>query len=484
MIPVSILYLVALLEWFSTLAVEVLAIRLATPIVGSSIILTSVFLGVVLLALSSGYRIGWTLAASMKPKHIVLYTAVSLWFSSARYLFLTFPNQTRLLEYMLSITDNYILTLFIVAFLLFFLPVLIASQTIPLLTELLPSTSKGKAAGSMLFASTIGSFLGSVLPSVVLFETIGVQYTGIIVWAVGLIACGCILRFVSKKAAAVLRFAAIVWACGVAWYHSSAHDAGVIYSFDSAYQEIVVREGSIAERPVRIFLTNGAFSSGISTETKTSPFEYIKEAITVTNVLQPKRILVIGTAGFTYPHEVAALPFVEQIDAVDIDPRVKTIAETYFLQEPLADSITFIPQSARFFVNQAIQEQIQYDLIFVDAYNGKSVPDELTTKEFFAGLQTLAPNGIVLFNIIHDASATSTYAKNMYTTLDSVFGAMYSKNVSQNSTITMDNFIATPYAFDSTYLRRPANGHLYTDNKRTTEIDSVAMRQKHSIPSQ
>jgi hypothetical protein len=31
-------------------------------------------------------------------------------------------------------------------------------------------------------------------------------------------------------------------------------------------------------------------------------------------------VLVIGAAGFTFPRDAAALPFVKQVDAVDVDP--------------------------------------------------------------------------------------------------------------------------------------------------------------------
>ena len=67
---------------------------------------------------------------------------------------------------------SYEATLFLTSFVLFFVPVFIASQSIPLLTELLDDDSKGAAAGKMLFASTVGSFLGSVGTSMVLFQTL------------------------------------------------------------------------------------------------------------------------------------------------------------------------------------------------------------------------------------------------------------------------------------------------------------------------
>jgi hypothetical protein len=86
-----------------------------------------------------------------------------------------------LLHWLLETTGAYILTLFLTVLLLFFLPVFFASQTIPLLTQVVPTASKGEAAGTILFASTIGSFLGSVVTSIVLFQYIGVFKTGILV---------------------------------------------------------------------------------------------------------------------------------------------------------------------------------------------------------------------------------------------------------------------------------------------------------------
>lgn len=47
---------------------------------------------------------------------------------------------------MLTAVDSYVITLFLTAVVLFFMPVFLASQTLPLLTELLPIASKGESA--------------------------------------------------------------------------------------------------------------------------------------------------------------------------------------------------------------------------------------------------------------------------------------------------------------------------------------------------
>jgi len=192
-------------------------------------------------------------------------------------------------------TQDYILTLFIVAISMFFVPVFVASQTMPILTELIDETSKGKAAGKILFASTIGSFFGSVLTSILLFQIFGVQVTGVLVGCSLLIATA-ILRYKEYRRAAL-----VALICGVlsgVWLINTAqqNDPTISYKFDSAYQEIVVKEISYNNKKAIFFMTNGAYSSAISPETKESPFEYIIKTIDVVEQIQPKSILVIGTA--------------------------------------------------------------------------------------------------------------------------------------------------------------------------------------------
>ena len=111
--------------------------------------------------------------------------------------------------------------------------------------------------------------------------------------------------------------------------------------------------------------------------------------IPICQVWSFRTLLVIWAAWFVYPYEVAQLPYVERIDTIDIDPQVKTIAENKFLFQTLSPKIVFYPESARRFINQAIKNNTTYDLIILDAYNGKSIPDELTTVEFFNGVQQL-----------------------------------------------------------------------------------------------
>ena len=195
----------------------------------------------------------------------------------------------------------------------------------------------------------------------------------------------------------------------------------------------------------------------------------------LTDRLKPKRILVIGTAWFTYPYQLSKLDYVQQIDAVDIDPSIKKIAEDHFLEEKLSDKIVFIPQSARYVINQAVKNWTKYDLILIDAYNGKTLPDELATTEFFAWLQQLTtPQGIIA-NFILDTNLDSNLARNVLTTRRDVFGDVWTKNVSNNPQKTFDNFIVTATQPTPDYTNFTPIWQLYTDDLRTTETDLAMM---------
>lgn len=468
-----LLYLIAGVEWFTTLAVEITALRLAAPVVGSSSITTSVFLWVILLALSLWYRYGWYLASRLDKSRIRLYVGWYLLFSACWYVWISFVFEAALLQWFLDMTGQYILTLFAVSFLLFFLPVFVASQTVPLLTELIDGDSKGQAVGKMLFASTIWSFLGSVWTSIFLFQYLGVFGTWIFV-CVLLLLCVVLWRRKSHPKLAWL----CVWCIAVcgAWYAIFVWWS-FVYSFDSAYQSIRIVDGYERNgRSIRVFKTNDAFASAIYLDDKTSPFLYVQEAIKQTIALAPKRILVIWAAGFSYPYEVWNwLWDIEVIDVIDVDPSVKKVAEEYFLEQKLHPKINFIPLSARYVVYDKLSAGVTYDLIFIDAFNGKAIPWELTTLEFFQDIALLIPDGELLVNAIMDKNLTSDLAQNILTTLEEVFGSTWYKQASTDVSAAVQNYLVSTKKFDQSYLLSTPSWSVYTDNRHSTEIDTIRL---------
>ena len=120
-------------------------------------------------------------------------------------------------------------------------------------------------------------------------------------------------------------------------------------------------------------------------------------------VPQPKRVLIVGLGAgsmvrFLQHHQPEL-----KIDAVDIDPVVVEIAETYFATRSsggtnivIADAFVFLKETKH-----------KYDVIYMDAFlkpaadtDQSGVPQRLKTIEFFRSIQTkLTPQGLVVFNL-------------------------------------------------------------------------------------
>lgn len=155
---------------------------------------------------------------------------------------------------------------------------------------------------------------------------------------------------------------------------------------------------------------------------------------------------------------------------------MKEIAEKYFLQKELDKKISFIAQSARGFMHDAIADKRSYDIILVDAYIGTSIPEELVTKEFFSDLLQLS-NGVIL-NMIMDTEMQTDFALHVMATLSAAWpNGVWYKNVSDDpETRRMSNFIiaSRPFAGAEKYTSENTKNP-YTDNRHSIEIDKAKM---------
>ena len=113
----------------------------------------------------------------------------------------------------------------------------------------------------------------------------------------------------------------------------------------------------------------------------------------------PLRTMFLGGGSYTFPRYLQAVYPGTQADVAEIDPAV-TEANHLALGLPRDTPIQTTWGDARQFV-QKRQGQVKYDLIFGDAFNDFSVPYHLTTREFNDKLANLlAPDGVYMINII------------------------------------------------------------------------------------
>lgn len=468
---ILVIWIVAFAEGFSTLAVEVIAIRLAIPVVGSSMTLTGVMLGVVLFALSAGYWRGGELSARWNSSRTRSALTRNLLLTGAIYAAVSFPAEAILLGKLLDAGLSLALGIGVAATALFAVPVYLVAQTVPLLAELTNTEGKaGKASGKVLFFSTLGSVAGGIVTPIFLFPYLGVRGStyavcGLLFGASALMAAQRMGRWKILGAGAV--FITVVHFAAVA-----AKPANEQFSFDSAHQNIrIVTERAAAGRAERVMYLNGGRASGIFSDTGQSSFAYVREADQALAAAQSAYVLAIGAAGFTFPRDAAALPFVKQVDAVDVDPVVRGIAERQFLGQPLSPKIRFFPLSARYALRRFRERGMRYGFALLDAYSGMGVPDELLTVDFFGDVRAVAERAAV--NLILDREAETEFAGNVLASFRKAFGRVWIKDVKPGDEDTT-NFLVTNWEVPGSAEWTGA-GRIYTDDRNTADRDHVDM---------
>jgi hypothetical protein len=462
-------WIVAFIEGFSTLAVEVIAIRLAVPVVGSSITLTGVMLGVVLFALSAGYWRGGVLSARWDRAQMRIRLARNLLLAAVLYGTAAFPWEAALLERFLDAGFALPVAIGAMAILLFLIPIYLASQTVPMLAELTNIDGKaGKASGKVLFFSTIGSVAGGIVTPVWLFPNIGVARSTYVVCGL-LAAIAGVTAIGHLRAVKALGFGA---AALVAMAAAHALDAprNDIFAFDSAYQSLrIVEERTASGRLERVLIMGGSRASGIYADNGETSFEYVREAEKALAETNPETVLVIGAAGFTFPRDAAHLPAVKRVDAVDVDPVVRDIAESRFLRQPLPPKVRFLPLSARYAVRKLRKDGAHYGFTLVDAYFGKGIPDELVTVEFFNDTGRVSEHTAV--NVVMDREMDSAFAKNLLATFREAFGAAWVKDVKPGDS-DLTNVLVTSWPAGGS-VPWNGSGNVYRDDRNTADRDHV-----------
>ena len=462
---------VALIEGFSTLAVEVIAIRLAIPVVGSSITLTGVMLGVVLLALSAGYWRGGALSARWDKSRTRFALTRNLLIAAAVYGAIAFPLEARAIEEALDIGMSLPLSIGVAASLLFLPPIYLASQTVPMLAELTNVEGKaGKASGQILFFSTVGSVLGGIVTPVWLFPWLGVAHSTFVIC--GLLACAaCIMAVGHPRALRALGLggAALV---AVVVSHAAVARGQQGFAFDSAYQSIhIVNETTESGRPARTLIMSGSRSSGVYADTGETSFSYVRAAENALAESGARDVLVIGSAGFTFPRDAAAFPGVERIDAVDVDPAVKGIAERQFLRQPLPANVRFLPLSARYAVRKLKRDGQRYGFTFIDAYFGRGIPDELVTVEFFRDAGAISDR--VAVNVVMDRDMDSAFANNVLASFREAYGRVWVKDVKPGDD-PITNIMVTNWPAAHA-LPWNGRGTVYRDDRNAADRDHLRM---------
>ena len=400
------LYVTAFTGGLVSLALELAAARLLAPAFGTTELVWSAIIGLILLYLSVGYMLGgrW---ADRSPHPATLYTIlVAAGLAIVVIPLLSRPMLRLATQGMMTWNLGLIAGPFIVVLVLFVVPVTLLACVSPFVIRLSVTdvTASGATAGRIYALSTLGSFIGTFLPNLVLIPNLGTRRTFILL-ALITVAVGLWGLWRADRR----RFWWLAWTLPllIALFALNPGaikpQAGLIHEEESVYNFIQVVEQGDGTRYLLLNEGQGihsVYTPGDDILTG-GPWDYYLIAPYFNAAPHPPSavgsLLVIGLAAGTTPTQVTEVYGALPIDGVEIDPAIVQVGRDYFAmaQPNLAVHIA----DGRYFLTQTDR---RYDVVAVDAYRLPYIPWHLTTVEFFQQVRAhLTDAGVVAINVGH-----------------------------------------------------------------------------------
>lgn len=397
--------LILLLEGLASSGLQMITIRQTVPFVGSSVLCTSIIISCFLGALALGYYWGGQQSSERYAKSLVtnLVGSIALFgiglsYSFVSFFFLSVADITQGMVYL----GNPLFHLFLFSALIMSPLVFFLGQTVPLLLNTADNeTSKSEATGNATALSTVGNVLGCLITSLLLMYFLGVGYSIFINCLILTVCLALLVDWNSSRSKYVvsttLTFLIIAFTLNVKipnW----------LFAATTPYSNFYIAEHPEGKR----FVINSSSASFIGEKDRKGwPYIEIMKRGIFSDDVTGKDILVLGAGGFTLSAENT---HGANFTYLDVDSKIKPVAEQYFLEEPIKGE--FVAQDARVFL---LTSNKLWDVIVVDLYtNAATIPMHTATYEFFTLVSTrLKPTGKAVLNIAANPRLNDTYSQNM-----------------------------------------------------------------------
>jgi spermidine synthase len=413
----------------TTLAVELAASRLLGNIFGTSNLVWASIIGLILIYLTAGYFIGgrW---ADRSPYPRRMYTIMA-WgaFLIGLVPLASAPVLRLAAEAFDQLDVGVLLGSFVAVLLLFTIPITLLGTISPFAIRLAISrpAEAGTISGRIYAVSTLGSFLGTFLPVLVLIPVIGTTRTflafSLFLTVVALVGLG-----LSSGWRATLPW---VWmplvllglmALGIRGNIKAT--AGQIYETESAYNYIQVLEHE-GYRYLRLNDGQGIHSVYHPEDLiQHGPWmQFLAGPFFNPPVYRPgqlRSMAIVGLAAGTTARQATAVFGPIPIDGFEIDPEIIVVGREFFGME--LPNLNAVAQDGRWGLERSPN---RYSLIAVDAYRPPYIPWHLTTREFFELVRArLNADGAAAINVgraPHDRRLVDRLASTMGSVFPSIF---------------------------------------------------------------
>lgn len=403
------------------MVLELVAARVLSPYVGSSNLIWTIVIGIMLTSMSIGYWLGGKIV-DKKPDINVLSLLILV---GSLFTSLIPVLENILVKPLSQISDNLVFIAIITSITLFGIPSFILASVSPFAVKLKDNEHDdiGKTSGRISSLSTIGSIVGTFLAGFVLIPNLGVK--NIILIATVLLFMLAILIYTKKDLKYYINMIIVlVVLIGINFYGKmlfEKYNPDIVKDVDSQYSRIWIKQIANDEASYKLMQVDTGLESYINQETNKMGAEYLYYY----NLFDyynknANSTLMIGGAAYTYPTYYLKEYENKTIDVSEIDEKMTELAKEQFGLDINNPRLKIYHQDGRSFLNYS---QNKYDTILIDAFKGLNAPFELTTYESLLNAKNkLNDNGMIITNIVSSLEGENAdFIKYEYTTYKKVF---------------------------------------------------------------
>ena len=406
------------------MVLELVAARILSPYVGSSNLIWTTIIGIMLTSMSIGYWLGGKIADKRPDLNLLsLFILLGAFFTSL------IPVLETLLVKPLSETNaSLVFVAIVTSAFVFGIPSFILAMVSPFAVKIEELSDEGhnnigKTSGRISSLSTIGSIVGTFAAGFLLIPYLGVRVLILIVTIVLYLLAFMIYCDKNKKYCALMVLI-LICLLGINYYGKyifEKENPDIIVDTDSEYSRIWIKRIETGDVTYKAMQVDRGFESYIDQNTKQmgATYAYYYDLFDYFNK-DAKSTLMIGGAAYTYPTYYLNKYQDKTIDVVEVDKKMTELAQEQFGLDTTNPRLKIYHQDGRSFLNRTDNK---YDTILIDAFKGLSAPFELTTYEALTAAKNLLnDNGMVITNIISGLEGKDAdFIKYEYATYKAVF---------------------------------------------------------------
>ncbi|MCI1649283.1 spermidine synthase [Bifidobacterium tibiigranuli] len=439
------LYITEFFSGMAVMAAELGASRLLAPYFSSSQIVWTIIIGTIMIALALGSVWGGR-KADRDPNPDKLYMRLmiaAVWIALipllGKYVIIVVSGLL-----VVTVSTNFlVIAAFISCMLIFVPPLFLLGTVTPGLVKFATDSLDDNASvvGRLSACNTIGSILGTFLPTFVTIPAVGTFVTFLIFF--GLLLALAIAYFIASKvklvASAISTVIFVVSAVASPMSGFAFWERGLTYEGESIYNYLQVK--NLSDRT--ILSTNVLF--GVQSVTMKRPGltgMYYDTALAAPALADhADSALVLGMGTGTYARQLRQYYPHMHITGVEIDEKITALAGEYF-KEP--QDIPVSTYDGRAWLAASTS---RYDVIMVDAYQDITIPFQMSSTEFFDMVkQHLNPGGVMVVNMNMISDGKGSINEALTGTIASVFGHRNILTADVPDTTNRELFAKTPSA--------------------------------------